>query len=88
MQTAVQSDGLDNHRQKLLTLGHGLQSDAVLHRRAVGQRHVHRHRRQQPTLNRMVGQLARVREIILVLLVALHHQAEQLVDLVTIAVER
>ena len=88
VQAAVQSDGLDYHRQELLALGHALQNDAVLHRRTVGQCHVHRHRRQQPTLNRMVGQLARVREIILVLLVALHHQAKQLEDFVTIAVER
>ena len=34
------------------------------------------------------GQFARVRKIIAVLLVALHHQAEQLENLVTIAVER
>ena len=36
----------------------------------------------------MVRQLVRVHKVILVLLVALHHQAEQLENLVTIAVER
>ena len=36
----------------------------------------------------MVGQFAGVLKIILVLLIALHHQAEQLEDLVAIAIER
>ena len=39
---AVQPDGLDNHWQVLLALRHVLQHDALLHRLAVGQRHVHR----------------------------------------------